>query len=64
MENNKRFKLWVTIEEQTQTENDVTYEDADAQTVSVGTFDNIEDAREHLDFLTDAYMHSGNAEGL
>ena len=64
MAEEKRFKLWVTIEEQTQTEDDTTYEDADAETVSVGTFDNIEDAREHLQLLTDRYMHSGNAEGF
>jgi hypothetical protein len=64
MAEEKRFKLWVTIEEQTQTEDDTTYEDADAETVSVGTFDNIEDAREHLQLLTDRYMDSGNAEGF
>lgn len=62
----KRYKLWVTIEEQIEDEDgEVTYQDLTVvETRSVGTFDNVEDAIEHMEYLGSSYVNSGNAEGL
>jgi len=63
----KRFKVWIHIEEQTNVKDglgegldDVTYEDLE-ETMSAGTFLTEDEACKHMDYLNAMYMTSGNA---
>ena len=64
----KCFKVWITIEEQTRTTyddgtEDVDYEDTE-ETNSAGMFLTLEEAVEQMELISDVNINSGNTQSF